>query len=411
MRVHAPAVIVALVASAALHAQQAQQPIRSGVELVRIDVQVTTRDGQPALNLRPDQFEVSIDGNKLPVAALDFVRYGESATVKPGAPASTASQPITPASAATPGDSERVLILAVDQASFMQASRGAPVEIVKRLAAMAGPQDLIGLIAFPAPGVVFSPSLDRAALLDAAAKIDGRLQVTTNRRVVISVADAVDWAADPQYRQAIIKRECPNPGDLMCPREVEMMANEMIGTFQMQAMMSVSGLHGVVETVKAYPGRKTLIVVSAGFVSSDRIGAISSQSRSMPDITFEADMMGKRAAEANAVIYSLHPDVSFLHAMSSPAAAQELQNVFRNSSMMARGLERFTASAGGTVIPVPASPDKALARVLSETSAYYLLGVEAPAALRDGKTHRISVKVKQSGTQVRSRSSVVIPKR
>jgi VWFA-related protein len=401
----AAAACLVLGAAALASAQEPRQPIRAGVELVRVDVQVTTRNGQPAENLRADQFEVHIDGKRLPVATIDFVRYGTVSS------AATGSAPAPPAAApAAAGGEPRVLILAVDEPSFMTASRQAPLEIVRRIAAMAHPNDLIGLIAFPGPGVIFSPSLDRAALLEAAKKIDGRLQVPRNNRVVISVADAVDWATNAEYRQEIIRRQCPNPGDMMCPREVEMMANEMIGAFQMQAMMSISGLQGVVETVKAYPGRKTLIVVSAGFVASDRMGALNSGTRSAPDVTFEADMLGKRAAEANAVIYSLHTDVSFLHAFSSQAAARELQNVFRNSSMMARGLEQFTGSAGGTVIPVAASPDKALARVLEETSAYYLLGVEPLPEHRDGKPHRITVRVKQSGTQVRSRSSVVIPK-
>lgn len=401
------AAIAALMLLAVVHAraQEPQQPIRSGVELVRVDVQVTTRDGRPALGLKPEQFEVNIDGRRLPVATLDFVRYGASPS-DAAAPAAVPPGAVPASPSGAPGDDPRVLILAIDQPSFMTASRQAPIEVVTRIAAMAGARDLIGLIAFPGPGVIFSPSLDRAALLEAATKIDGRLQLPRSSRVVLSIADAVDWTTDAQYRQRIIQRECPAATSGMdpCPREVEMMANEMVGTFQMQAMMSVSGLQNVVETVKQYPGRKTLIVVSAGFAASDRMGG-------KPDITFEADMIGKRAAEANAVIYSLHTDVSFLHAFSSQAAAKELQNVFRNSSMLARGLEQFTASAGGTVIPVAASPDKALARVLEETAAYYLLGVEPLPEHRDGGTHRITVKVKQSGTQVRSRSSVVIPKR
>ncbi|HEX6322361.1 MAG TPA: VWA domain-containing protein [Vicinamibacterales bacterium] len=387
-------------------AQQQQQPvIRSGVELVRIDVQVSSRNGQPVENLKPDQFEVNIDGKRLPVVALDFVRY--NATEASARPAGAAPAPAAPAAspdaASTPGDTARVLILAVDEPSFMTASRQAPMEIVKRIASMASPRDLIGLIAFPGPGVVFSPSLDRAALLEAAQKIDGRLNIPTHNRLQFSVADAIDWTTDLDYRQRIFQRECPLPNDQMCRREVEMMAQEFIGAFQLQAMMSVSGLRNVVDTVKRYPGRKTLIVVSGGFVATDRMGG-------KPDIRFEADMLGKRAAEANTVIYSLHTDVSFLHAFSSPQAARQLQNVVRNSSLMAGGLEQFTASAGGTVIAVPAGPDKALERILSETSAYYLLGVEPPAEFRDGKLHRIQVKVKQGGTQVRSRSSVIIPK-
>ena len=403
--------LLAVAAVALAVPQTAQQPIRSGVELVRIDVQVTTRDGQPALNLRPDQFEVNIDGKVRPVVALDFIRYGAtSATAAGVAPsASVAAEP----PAGVPGPTTRVLILAIDETSFMTTTRQAPLEVVTRIAAMADPSDLIGLIAFPAPGVVFSPSLDRKGLLDAAKKIDGRLQLPRSTRVSMSLAEAVDWAADPGYRARVLTRECGNSGACPaspCACDVEMQANELIGTFQMQASMSVAGLKSVIGIVKQYPGRKTLVVVSAGFVASDRMAAISRSSRSVPDITFEADMMGKRAAEANAVIYSLHMDVGFLYAFSAASGGRDIQTVFRSSTMLTRGLEQFTGSAGGSTITVHAGPDPALTRVLAETSAYYLLGVEPTPDLRDGQTHRIQVKVKQGGTQVRSRASVIIPK-
>lgn len=398
-----PVALAAIVLAAAEPGarQAGQQPIRSGIELVRIDVQVTSRNGQPIETLTPEQFDVNIDGRTHPVVTLDYVRY--NAPPAEASPAAAAPPLPTAAAAIAPGDSTRVLILAVDELSFMTASRGAPIEVVTRIAALASPRDLIGLISFPGPAVTFSPSTDRAALLEAAAKISGRLVIPSSNRLQFSVADAVDWSADASYRQRIYQRECPVAGDMACRRDVEMLAAEFIGTFQMQAMMSVSGLQNVVDIVKQYPGRKTLIVVSGGFVASDRMGG-------KPDIQFEADMLGRRAAEANAVIYSLHTEVAFLHAFSSPQAARQLQNVMRDSSLMAGGLERFTASAGGTVIPVPAGPDKALARVLSETSAYYLLGVEPLPEHRDGKVHRISVKVRHAGAQVRARSSVRIPR-
>lgn len=170
-----------------------------------------------------------------------------------------------------------------------------------------------------------------------------------------------------------------------------------------QAVRSVTGLHAVAEAVREYPGRKTLIVVSAGFAVSDRMGG-------RPDVASEADMLGKRAAQANAVLYSLHLDVSFLQAFSSPNAARELQTVFRNSQILARGLEQFTATGGGSLITVPTGPDSALQRLLRETSAFYLVGVEPLPEHRDGELHRIQVRVSERGATVRARTSVVIPK-
>lgn len=50
-------------------------------------------------------------------------------------------------------------------------------------------------------------------------------------------------------------------------------------------------------------------------------------------------------------------------------------------------------------------------RILSETSAYYLLGVSPDDADRDGKPRKLSVKVKPGGATVRARSWAVVPKK
>ena len=50
-------------------------------------------------------------------------------------------------------------------------------------------------------------------------------------------------------------------------------------------------------------------------------------------------------------------------------------------------------------------------RVLRETSAYYVLGVEGSEEDRDGRPHPIRVRVKRKGAEWRSRSEVIITKR
>lgn len=403
-RLALPAVALLAVSAAA---QNQQAPIRSGVELVLVDVQVTGRDGRPLTGLTPAQFEVNIDGRARPVVTLDYVQYPSRMDAPRAGEGPPAQQMVTPgASLSAPDGSDgRTLILAVDQGSFIVPSEPAAVEVVKRVAAMAHPNDAIGLLTYPVPGVSLPPTRDRQALLEAAGKIAGQLQLPRGR-VVLSLAEAQDWTADPEYRQQIIARMCPNAANSTtdpCPRDIEMAANEMVGTFQMQAMRSVGGLKSVVDIAQAWPGRKTLVIISAGFAASDRIGG-------KPDVTFEADMLGKRAAQTDIVLYSLHMDVAFLQAFSALSSGSQLQTVFRNSQMLARGLEQFTASGGGSTIPVQAGPDRALQRLFAETGAYYLLGVEPVPEHRDGALHRIQVKVKTRGAEVRSRHTVLIPK-
>jgi hypothetical protein len=80
--------------------------------------------------------------------------------------------------------------------------------------------------------------------------------------------------------------------------------------------------------------------------------------------------------------------------------------------MAATGLEMVAGTAAGAVIRVRGtSPDVAFDRVLRETSAYYVLGVEGREEDRDGRPHPIRVRVKRKGADVRSRSEVTIPRR
>ena len=139
--------------------QAPQQPtIRSGVELVLVDVQVTSKDGTPMQALKAEQFDVTIDGKKRPVVNVDFIEFGKSA----GAP--TAAPGVQPAdtSPAGIGREGRVIVIGVDQSSLQVGSEPAAREAVTKIIEMANPEDAIGLFGIPAPGVDISPTRDQA---------------------------------------------------------------------------------------------------------------------------------------------------------------------------------------------------------------------------------------------------------
>ena len=65
-----------------------QRPtFRTSTELVSIDVQVVDREGGPVEGLRPDQFEVFVDGKRRPVSQLEFVRANRVVTATAGSAA------------------------------------------------------------------------------------------------------------------------------------------------------------------------------------------------------------------------------------------------------------------------------------------------------------------------------------
>jgi hypothetical protein len=101
--------------------------------------------------------------------------------------------------------------------------------------------------------------------------------------------------------------------------------------------------------------------------------------------------------------------LSFIESLSSRGGLRT--SYFRDSNMAAAGLEIIAGTAGGAVFRVyGTSPDVAFDRVLRETSAHYLLGVDAGTQDRDGQARAIRVRVKRGGAQVRSRTSVIMPR-
>jgi hypothetical protein len=80
--------------------------------------------------------------------------------------------------------------------------------------------------------------------------------------------------------------------------------------------------------------------------------------------------------------------------------------------MLGNWLDEFSATAGGTRIYVPTGSGAfAFQRVLRETSAHYLLGVEPLESDRDGQPRQLRVKVTRPGVTVHGRQWVLVPAR
>jgi hypothetical protein len=147
-------------------------------------------------------------------------------------------------------------------------------------------------------------------------------------------------------------------------------------------------------------------VLSAGMPISDRVGG-------RPNVGDQARVLGEQAARSNTTIYALHIDHSMLQAFSAETRHSDKQPVSREreSIMLGRMLDQFAGASGGTLMRVlVGSGEGSLERVLLETSAYYLLGVEPTNADRDGRTHALRVRVNHPGSTIRSRTWVLVPK-
>jgi VWFA-related protein len=424
--------VASLAATVLVSAPAAQQPtFRASVDLIAVDVQVVNHDGKPLTGVTSDKFDVTIDGRRRKVVSVDLVQHAQRAE------SASSDRPITSGPVAsnywpTSEPVGRTFVLAIDAGSFsIGDSRGAAQaarSFVERLL----PGDLVGLYTFPL-GPRVDPTGDRAAVrrgLDGVVgtrqSLQSQFNLTASEVVDINAeVSAMGMRSTPpptsgrsatpspllgnetETLRRVQIRECGSDTDLRCIESIETEAQAMGFFLEGEVLRGLNGLETLLRGLGDYPGRKTVIVLSAGMPVSDRVGG-------RPNIGDQARVLGEQAARANATIYALHIDNNFLKTFSAETRKTDKMPVSREreSALQGRLLDQFAGASGGTLMRIlVGSGEGALDQILRETSAYYLLGVQPADSDRDGRTHVLKVKVDAPDATVRSRTWVLVPKK
>ncbi|MCX6543943.1 MAG: VWA domain-containing protein [Acidobacteria bacterium] len=390
-----------------------QAPVfRSGVELVTVDVTVVDRDGNPVKGLRPGQFEVTLDGKARRVVSAELLEFVTSA--KPSGPGPTLpARPLfssneNPPEPAVPG---RLIFIAVDQGSFRTFAAHGAMEAARKFIDRLRPSDRVGLIAFPPPGPLVEASENHSATRAATEKIMGMADPlrSMSGSVQVSLSEAIDIRGSDDFAlRNVMARECAlltGSALAQCKQQIMTEAAGIGMAAELQSSRSIGGLQGVIRALAQIRERKILVLVSGGLPVSDRIGGDIQNAGAI-------STLGREAAAANLSLYVLHMDSTFLDAFSASngRAAGVDGSLWREMGMMSIGLEIVAGSGGGSLHRVVGGADVAFDRVLRETAAAYVLGVEPAESDRDGKSHRIKVKVNAPGVEVHSRTEVLLPR-
>jgi VWFA-related protein len=283
------------------------------------------------------------------------------------------------------------------------------------------PNDLVGLYTYPT-GPVLNPTTNHDSIAQGLTNTIGLRPMLPNR-YNLAPSEIIDIMADVAASPAnlptesnmfnvtetteaigrVQQRECPD--DVTCPLKIRQEAAELALHYEGLATQSMSSLRRLISALGRVPGRKTPLLLSGGFVVGDRPGG-------RPDVGELASVMGLEAARANTALYVLHVDTSFLEMYSADTGRADSFTSSRDTMVRRSWLDEFSSSSGGALFRVTSGAGEyAFDRVLRETSAYYLLGVEPAESDRDGRTHTLKVKVRRDDTTVRNRTVVVIPRR
>ena len=312
----------------------------------------------------------------------------------------------------------------MDASSFEIGAAKGPLDAASDFVSSLPPEDHLGLYVYPS-GPRVAPGDGRALVRQALSGVVGSQMRFAGRyhlrpsevvditgasgganpagiatRVRTSQLTAAQIDANPVL--GVQARECPD--DPECGGRIIAEATAMALHLEGQLSRSLSGLNALLGALSDLPGRKTIVLVTAGVIVSDRPGG-------RPDVGDLSRVLGQRAAEANAVVYTVLADASFTGVYGANLRRVADVEWDRDRSMSGDWLDRFSASAGGLLIRAPiGSGEFAFERILRETSGYYLLGVEPSPDDRDGRPRELRVKVTRRGLTVRNRQWVVVPK-
>jgi VWFA-related protein len=369
-----------------------------------VDVQVIDKSGRPVPNLRPEKFSVTINGRRRRVVSAEQIGGDPAAAAGSGEGAVAIPKSNVP---------DRVIMLAIDCISFETSASHDVIASVQDFVRHLDPADYVGVSVYP-NGAVVSPTTDHAEVLRALATVVGQRDGPGLNRFHLRPSEIIDtnrdlYAGGGATLEAVVSRECGG-GETPDPNCRYQLVAEITNTalyYEGQATASLGMLRTLVMQMQRYPGRKTLLLVSGGMIASDTPGG-------RPDLGGLGVQVGKEAAIANAAIYTLYIDSS-LHdrfGAETRSGDRTSANQLRDSAVLGRWLEQFTGAAGGALFTVHVgNAEPALARIQTELSSYYLLGVEPGEEERDGRTHAVEVKVTQPHLTIRGRRWVMIPKR
>lgn len=421
-----PSAALAAVAVAALGAAGlavsglSAQTFRSSVDLIAVDVQVMDRSGAPLSTLKPEDFEVTLDGRRRRVVSALFTRHeltplprdltGRPDTTQPDA-ASAA-----PALLESPRGGGRTFIVAIDTSSFRASDTSVIVLAAQRFVRQLSPEDAVGVFTLP-HGPRIEATTNHPEVRRLLGTVVGRKpppsesSLTVEQIIDITATAATQSQLQTRQTVANMMSEESVSGDqvtcggnvVLCTEAILAEADSLSHGLEEDVLQGLAGLDSLLQLLQDVPGRKTVLLLSGGMPVSDRSGG-------RPKVSTEVKRLGERATYANAIIHSVYFDQEVNAAFAADSRKPRAAST-RTRGIYTRALAEFSEPSGGLLLDVSTGVGESeIDRLLGQISTYYVLGVEPDDRDRDGRPHRLGVKVAQRNVQVRNRQLVVVPR-
>lgn len=389
--------------------------VRISSNLVQFDAVVTDKQGRHVANLRPEEFEVFVDGRRQEITNFTFVG-GEPAAGRSAEPVTRAERkavagPPLPPVPLRAGQVRRTIALVADDlgTSFQD------IAVVRRALKKFVDEQM-------QPG-------DLVAIMRTSAGVGALQQFTTDKQLLYRAVERVRW--NPQGRAGVGTfapvEDDPIAGALSGRKpggdkeeENEENASDAIDEFRegLFTVGTLGALDFIVRGMKELPGRKSVVVFSGGFQiykdfnkpedrrGSDRIlenlRRLTDQANRASVVIYTMDARGLIGTNLTAAD-SYHPTPGGGPDFS--AVLNRGQEILKNQE----GLSYLAEQTGGIFIRNTNDLVGGMERVLNDQQGYYLIGFRPTEDVfqpSQGKTrfNKFEVKLKRAGLSVRTRA-------
>ena len=376
--------------------EQPQQPtFRAEINVVRVDVIVTDRDGNPVTDLQADDFEVFEDGTPQTIDSFRLVHL--TGTPEPGAePARPIRSGFDEEREAAREDVRLFAIFFDDYHVRFENAVRLREALINFISTQLGPLDMVSVM-YP-----LTP-------LDA-------VQMTRNHE---SIVGAIERFEGRKYRY--------EPRNLF---EEQYASYPTVVVERIRNEVSLDGLRALVTHLGGLrEGRKALILVSEGYTNyvppqlrdrdaglpgfgnPNQLNPLAGDSPLEQTSAFFADVdimlelrdVFNAANRGNTAIYAVDPRGLAVSEFDLSQPTISNRTDARALRTTTNSLRTLAEETDGRAIVNQNEVGPGLRQMVRDSSTYYLIGYNSTQAPSDGEFHEIKVRVKRDGIRVRAR--------
>jgi VWFA-related protein len=383
----------------------------SQVDVVTVDVVVTDKKGQPVTGLTRSDFQVVEEDAAQNITSFEAVQLPATASEKP------APRPRVSTNLDRESHAGRSFVILFDDIHLtLVGARNAKAAVAQFLKTGVREGDRVSLVA-TGGGAWWSTRMEagRDELMALLKRLDGRfIPDSSPERMSDYEAMRIHIYHDQQVEERVSRRfetygasaRSQNAQDANLYQNgdpfVQARASDVYFQSVSRNRITLQILQRVLSSLAAAKGRKSVILVSEGFIYDPNLSE------------FKDSVQASR--RGNAALYFLDArgltgmPTYFTAEFGPPIDSRDIGAVFLDTLQEAEGSESLAADSGGFSVKNTNDLGKGIQRIADESRSYYLLGYIPTSTARDGRFRKIQVKVPgRKGLSIRARKGYFAP--